>query len=88
MALKDKLLGKGLKLVTDPRVAKLAQDERVMRLVMQAMSVPGRVSTFTDEQRESFAKVMGLATSEEVRDLRRVVASLEDAVRRLESRER
>ncbi len=88
MALKDRLLGKGLKLVTDPRVAKLAQDERVMRLVMQAMSVPGRVSTFTDEQRESFAKVMGLATSEEVRDLRRVVASLEDAVRRLESRER
>lgn len=88
MALKDRLLGKGLKLVANPRVAKLAQDERVMRLMMQAMAVPGRVSTFTDEQRESFAKVMGLATSEEVRDLRRIVASLEEAVRRLESRER
>lgn len=80
MGLKDKIVAEGMKLAMDPRVAKLVQDERFMRLVMAAMSVPGRVTTFTQEQKETFAKTMGLATSDEVRDLKRIVASLEDEV--------
>lgn len=83
MALKDKLVNEGMKLATNPRVAKLMQDERVMRVFMQAMSMPGKVSSFTQEQKDAFAKAMGLATAEEVRDLRRIVASLEDEVARL-----
>jgi polyhydroxyalkanoate synthesis regulator phasin len=74
MSIKDKLVS----------VGKLMQDERFMRLVVLAMSMPGRVSTFTAEQKERFAKEMGLATQEEVRDLKRQVGALEDAVRRLE----
>ncbi|WP_438005286.1 hypothetical protein WME89_42210 [Sorangium sp. So ce321] len=77
MALKDKLVTEGMKLAANPNVAKLMQDERFMRLFMTAMSVPGRVSSFTAEQKETFAKAMGLATAEEVRDLKRTVASLE-----------
>jgi hypothetical protein len=83
MALKDKLVNEGMKLATNPRVAKLMQDERVMRVFMQAMSMPGKVSSFTQEQKDAFAKAMGLATAEEVRDLRRIVASLEDEIARL-----
>jgi hypothetical protein len=83
MALTDKLVNEGMKLATNPRVAKLMQDERVMRVFMQAMSMPGKVSSFTQEQKDAFAKAMGLATAEEVRDLRRIVASLEDEVARL-----
>jgi hypothetical protein len=83
MALKDKLISEGMKLATNPNVAKLMQDERFMRLFMSAMSMPGRVSSFTAEQKEAFAKAMGLATADEVRDLKRTVASLEREIARL-----
>jgi hypothetical protein len=86
MALKDKLMSEGMKLAASPAFAKLMQDPRFMKLVMAAMAMPGRVSTFTDEQKETFAKAMGLATQEEVRDLKRTVAALERAIARLESR--
>jgi uncharacterized protein YceH (UPF0502 family) len=85
MALKDKLMSEGMKLATNPTVAKLLQDERFMKLVMTAMSMPGRMNDFTTEQKEHFAKAMGLATQEEVRDLKRTVAALERALSRLES---
>ncbi len=85
MALKDKLMAEGMKLATNPAVAKLMQDERFMKAVMAAMSMPGKVSTYTTEQKEHFAKAMGLATQEEVRDLKRTVAALERAVARLEA---
>ncbi|EYF04244.1 hypothetical protein [Chondromyces apiculatus] len=83
MSLKDKLVTEGMKLAANPNVTKLMQDERLMRLFMTAMSVPGRVSSFTTEQKETFAKTMGLATSDELRDLKRTVAALEREVTRL-----
>ncbi|MFO0549822.1 MAG: hypothetical protein U0271_15625 [Polyangiaceae bacterium] len=86
MAIKDRLVAEGMKLTQNPAVAKLIADERFMRLVVLAMSMPGRVSTFTTEQKERFAKEMGLATTDEVRDLKRQVAALEDSLRRLERR--
>jgi len=82
--LKDKLVSEGMRLATNPTVAKLMQDPRFMRLVMSAMAMPGRVSTFTTEQKEAFAKSMGLATQDEVRDLKRTVAALERAVAKLQ----
>ena len=88
MALKDKLMSEGMKLAGSPAVAKLMQDPRFMKAVMTAMAMPGRVSSFTDEQKEHFAKAMGLATQEEVRDLKRTVAALERAVARLESQQK
>ena len=88
MSLKDKIFTEGMRLTQSPAVAKVLQDERFMKLVVLAMSMPGRVSTFTTEQKERFAKEMGLATSDEVRDLHRTIASLEEDVRRLERRSR
>ncbi|MRG95197.1 hypothetical protein [Polyangium spumosum] len=86
MSIKDRIVSEGMKLAGSPQVAKLMQDERFMKLVMTAMSMPGRVSTFTTEQKEAFAKSMGLATSDEVRDLKRIVSSLEQNVARLRAR--
>lgn len=82
-SLKDKLVTEGMKLAANPNVAKLMQDERLMKVFMTAMSVPGKVSSFTTEQKEAFAKAMGLATADEVRDLKRTVAALEREVARL-----
>ena len=77
MSLKDKVVAEGMKLAQSPQVAKLMADERVMKLVMTAVSLPGKVQTFTTEQKEAFAKAMGLATQDEVKDLKRQIAALE-----------
>lgn len=86
MSIKDRILSEGMKLAANPQVTKLMQDERFMKLVMLAMSMPGRVQTFTTEQKEAVAKSFGLATQDEVRDLRRMVTSLEQSVARLRAK--
>ncbi len=81
---KKSLLKQGMKLMTDPRVMKLMQDERVMKAVMTAMSMPGKVQSFTAEQVQSLAKAMALATEDEVKDLKRTVRRLEEELARLD----
>jgi len=86
MALKERILEEGMKLAGNPAVAKLMQDPRFMQLVMTAISLPGRVQTFTTEQKEQFAKAMGLATQDELKDLKRQVVALEREVARLSAK--
>jgi hypothetical protein len=81
---KETLMQRGLQIMSDPRVMKLMQDERVMRAVMTAMSVPGKVQTFTSEQIERVVKAMDLATEDEVKDLRRTVRRLEEDLTRMQ----
>jgi predicted nucleic acid-binding Zn-ribbon protein len=86
MSIKDKVVAEGMKLAQSPQVAKLMADERVMKLVMTAVSMPGKVQTFTTEQKEAFAKAMGLATQDEVKDLKRQIAALERDITELRAR--
>jgi hypothetical protein len=83
MKLTEKIKAEGFKLAMNPNVAKLMQSEAFMKVLLAAMSVPGRVNTFTAEQKEYFAKALGLATSDEVRDLKRTVAALEERLAKL-----
>ena len=83
MSLKDRVVSEGMRLASHPAVAPLIQDERFMKLVMAALSVPGKIEELTEEQKQSFAKRMGLATHQEVADLQRTVRALEDEVTRL-----
>lgn len=83
-SLKKTLMKQGMKLMSDPRVMKLMQDERVMNALMQMMNVPGKVTTFTNEQVEKLAKAMSLATEDEVKDLKRQIRRLEDQLARFE----
>ncbi len=82
--IKKSLLKQAMKLMSDPRVAKMLQDPRVMGALMQAMAVPGKVQSFTAEQVEKLARSMSLATEDEVNDLKRTVRRLEDEVAKLE----
>lgn len=87
MSMKKTLLNQGIKIMSDPRVMKLMQDERLMKAVMGLMSVPGRVTTFTQEQSARFARTMDLATEQEVKDLRRTVRSLEEQIAELQKQQ-
>mgnify|MGYP000134868237 CR=1 FL=1 len=81
---KKTLMKQGMKLMSDPRVMKLMQDERVMKAVMAAMSMPGKVQSFTKDQAETIAKAMALATEGEVKDLKRTVRRLEEELHRMQ----
>jgi cell division FtsZ-interacting protein ZapD len=81
---KKTLMKQGLKLMSDPRVLTMMQEERVMKAVMQVMSMPGKVQTFTQDNVEKIAKAMALATEDEVKDLQRTVRRLEDELNRLQ----
>jgi hypothetical protein len=83
-SLKKTLMRQGMKLMSDPRVMKLMQDERMMKMLMQVMSMPGKVQSFTHDNAERLAKVMALATEDDVKDLRRTVRRLEEEVARLQ----
>jgi hypothetical protein len=85
-SLKKTLMEQGIKFMSDPRVMKIMQDERVMKALMQMMSVPGKVTSFTNEQVERLAKAMSLATEDEVNDLKRQVRRLEEELARVESK--
>jgi hypothetical protein len=86
--IKKTLMKQALGLMSDPRVLKMMQDERVMKAVMQVMSVPGKVQTFTQENVEKLAKAMALATEDEVKDLRRTVRRLEEEMSRMQRDQR
>ena len=81
---KKTLMKQGLSLMSDPRVLKMMQDERVMKAVMQVMSVPGKVQNFTQDNVEKVAKAMALATEDEVKDLRRTARRLEEEMNRMQ----
>jgi hypothetical protein len=83
MSLKKSLMEQGMKLLGDPRVVKLMQNEQFMKAMMTAISVPGKIDGFTKEHAERFAKRMSLATADEVKDLRRTIRSLEDQIAEL-----
>jgi len=80
MSLKKSLMEQGMKLLADPRVMKLMQNEQFMKAMMTAISMPGKIDGFTKEHAEKFAKRMSLATADEVRDLKRTIRSLEDQI--------
>jgi hypothetical protein len=86
MSLKDRLVEESLRFAQNPAVSKLVQDPRFMQLVVAAMSVPGRLSTFTTEQRERFAREMGLVTADDLRDVRRRLGAIESTLEQLERR--
>ena len=86
--LKKTLMKQAMGVMSDPRVLKMMQDERVMKAVMQVMSMPGKVQSFTHENVEKLAKAMSLATEDEVKDLRRTVRRLEEEMSRMQRDQR
>ena len=86
MSLKDKVMSEGLKLAGHTAIAGLLQDERFMKLVMTALSVPGKLTELSEDQKANLLRLLGAAPQRDVDDLKRAVRSLESEVTRLRSR--
>jgi UbiD family decarboxylase len=88
MDMKQRLMQRGIELMSNPTVMKLMQDERVMKVVMNAMSLPAKVTTMTETAGEKIAKTMHMATEQEVKDLKRTIRRLEEQVETLRQRQK
>lgn len=85
-SLKDVVVGRAVRLMSDPRLTKVASSPRVMNAAMKALSLGGSVKSELGKVTRIAAGVLGIATEEEVATLRSTIQSLEDTVATLESR--
>lgn len=85
-SVRDVVLGRAMKLAGDPRVTKLVTDPRVMNAAMKAMSLGGQIKGELDKAGRLAAGVFGLATQDEVANLRSTIQNLEDTIAGLEAR--
>jgi hypothetical protein len=84
-SMKDAVLGRAMRLMSDPRVARLMGDPRVMNAAMKAMSVGGTMKAELDRASRFAAGLLGFATQEEVSTLRSTIQSLEDQIAVMEA---
>ena len=82
MAIKDFLKKRGMELMQDPKVTKLMQDERVMKVAMQAFQLRGKAQEKIDENVEKVAGSLGLVTKKDVRELKRTIKKLETELKK------
>jgi hypothetical protein len=85
-SIKDVVVGQALKLAASPSVTKLASDPRLMNAAMKALSVGGMVKSNLDKAGQAAAGTFGLATHEEVANLRTTIQQLEDQLAILASK--
>lgn len=85
-AAKDLMIGRAMRLMSDPRVSRVMGDPRVMNTMMKAMSVGGSVKAEIDRASRFAAGVLGFATQEEVSSLRSTIQTLEDQLAVMDAR--
>ena len=77
-SVKDVVLGRAMRIMSDPRVSRVMGDPRVMNVAMKAVGLGGTIKTELDRASRFAAGLFGLATQEEVSALRSTVQTLED----------
>jgi hypothetical protein len=85
-SIKDAVLGRAMRLMSDPRVSRVMGDPRLMNVAMKAVGLGGTIKAELDRASRFAAGLFGLATQEEVSALRSTVQSLEDNLSAKESK--
>ncbi|MET0387674.1 MAG: hypothetical protein ABW321_17015 [Polyangiales bacterium] len=85
---KQQLLNKAVLLMQDPRVAKLVQDPRVTAGILGAMKLRTDLERGLGERAKQVARSLHLASEDEVQELRRAVARLEQELERTRNQRR
>lgn len=80
--IKEFLTKQSVRLMQDPRVQKLMQDERVMKALMKGIQVRGEVQERVDERIDQVAQSLNLATKKEIRELKRNMRRMEQELKR------
>ncbi len=80
MGMRDEFKSAGIRLLSDPRLLKLLQNEQLLRTLSTLIEVPDRLGELGSEQGARFAKNLHLATDERVRSLEARLELLEAEV--------
>ena len=83
---KDVVVGRAMRLMSDPRVSRVMGDPRVMNAAMKAVGVGGTIKNELDRASRFAAGLFGLATQDEVATLRSTIQSLEDNLAMMEAK--
>jgi hypothetical protein len=85
-AVKDVVVGRAMRVMSDPRISRVMGDERVMNAAMKAVGIGGSIKAELDRASRFAAGLFGLATQEEVSVLRSTIQTLEDNLAIMEAR--
>jgi hypothetical protein len=85
MSLKQKVMERGMKLISDPRVMKLMSNPRVMNVVMKGFQLRGKAQASIDARVKKLANTLKLATREEVSELKQTIRALEQSLRQVQA---
>ncbi len=85
MSLKKKVMERGMRLMSDPRVMKLMSNPKVMNFVMKGFQLRGKAQASIDDKVKSLAKTLKLATREEVSELKQTIRALEQALKKVQT---
>jgi hypothetical protein len=85
MNLKKLLMERGMKLLSDPRVAKLMQNPKVMKVVMGAFQLRGKAQASVDGKVRAIATSLKLATHDEVSELKATIRGLEATLKQVQA---
>ena len=85
MSLKQKMMERGMKLMSDPRVMKLMSNPKVMNFVMKGFQLRGKAQASIDDKVKALAKTLKLATREEVSELKQTIRTLEQALKQVQT---
>lgn len=85
MSLKQTLMERGMKLMSDPRVTKLLSNPKVMNVVMKGFQLRGQAQAAVDGQLKAIARRLRLATRDEVGELKQTIRVLEQSLRQVQS---
>ena len=65
-AVKERVVGQAMRLMSDPRISRVMGDQRVMSAAMKAVGVGGSIKAELDRATRFAAGLLGFATQEEV----------------------
>ena len=86
-SLKDVVVGRAVRLMSDPRLTKVASSPRVVDATSKMLSLGGSVRAELAKTTRLAASVFGIATDQDLATLRSTVRTLEDAISTLEARD-
>lgn len=86
--MKDKFMKAAMKALENPKVQEIMSNEKVQRGMAEAVKKSYELKSTLAEKREEFAERLNLATSDDLRSMKREIDRLQRQIERLQEQHR
>ncbi len=86
--IKDDLMEAAMKALQNPKIQEIMSNEKVQKGMAEVLKTSYELKSQLDETREEFARKLNLATSDDLRDMKRELDRLRRQVDRLKEQQR